>query len=64
MFNAVPMQDVKLMEKDPSVPVSILDWMEIPLTFSTDASLLHARLMLDVLLMRHALESLIEETIV
>lgn len=64
MFNAVPMPDVKLMEKDPSVSVSILDWMEIPLTFSTDASLLHARLMLDVLQMRHVLESLIEETTV
>lgn len=64
MFNAVPMQDVKLMEKDPSVPVSILDWMEIPLTFSTDASLLHAQPMLDVLQMRHVLESLIEETTV
>jgi len=64
MFSAVPMQDVKLMGRGPSVPVSTLDWTGTPSTFSMDASPLPARLMLGALPMRHALESLTEETTV
>ena len=64
MFNVDQTQDVKSLIEDLSVSVMIQEWMEIPLIFNMDASLLFVSLTVIVQKRNLVSRSLIEGTTV